>query len=264
MGRKLYLVILRLLCSLLILSAVAFPARLVSLAPSITETVFLVGGEKQLVGVTRYCDYPRAAKRLPQVGGYNDVNEERLLSLKPDKVLLLKTHAPLIAFCRQHHLPYETFDSESIAGIRDMVARIGHIVGHEKRASSWLLSHPPLVNKAAGPTRSVLVILEQVVRNEHIEAAYVLGKESFYTPLLMAAGLDLAYKGKQRYPMIGREGLGGMSPDKVIILEAGKPAWYKGVWPATTKIIYLPEEVMKRPGPRYDQILAAFRRVALQ
>lgn len=235
-----------------------------SLAPSITETVFLLGGQSQLVGVTRYCDYPEAAKKLPSVGGYNDANEERLLSLKPDMVLLLKTHAPLIAFCRKHHLKVETFDVESIEGIQDMVKRLGNILGEEKIAAEWLKQHPfPLLSSSA-PSQSALVILEQVVRNGRIEAAYVLGQEAFYAPLLKAAGFSSVFKGTQRYPMMGREGLSGVSPDRVIVLESGRSSWYKGLWPHKTKLIFIPQEVIKRPGPRYEQILAAFRSAAVR
>jgi iron complex transport system substrate-binding protein len=258
------LVLLKRLLVLVLFASLAFPARLVSLAPSITETVFLVGGERQLVGVTRYCDYPEAAKKLPRVGGYNDVNEERLLTLKPDIVLLLKTHLPLIAFCRKHHLKYEAFDSESIEGIRHMVKRVGAIAGQEKKALAWLSKHPRHSWKLEAKKQSVLVILEQVHRNGRIEAAYVLGQESFYHSVLSAAGLYSLFKGVQRYPLIGREGLSGFSPDKVIVLERGAPAAYKGVFSRRTKIYFLPQEVMKRPGPRYDQILAAFTRVALE
>jgi ABC-type Fe3+-hydroxamate transport system substrate-binding protein len=113
-------------------------------------------------------------------------------------------------------------------------------------------------------TQSVLVILEQVVRNGKIEAAYVLGQESFYRTMLASAGLSSVFKGAERYPMIGREGLSEYSPTKVIILEAGQLRWYDGVWPKATKIEFISDVVMKRPGPRYDQILSAFRRIAVK
>ena len=198
------------------------------------------------------------------MGGYNDVNEERLLLLKPDLVLLLKTHQPLIAFCQQHRLKVATFDAESIEGIRDMVKRVGKITGKEHQASIWLKAHPFPLRPVKVPAQSVLVVLEQVVRNGRIEAAYVLGRESFYEPMLKAAGLVSVFNGSQRYPMIGREGLGEFAPDKVIILEAGQSQWYKGVWPTSTKMVFLPKTFMKRPGPRYDQILDAFRHIAVE
>jgi len=59
----------------------AQPARIVSLAPSITEVLFKLGLGDRVVGVTRYCDYPPEAAQKQVVGGYFDVNYEMLLSL---------------------------------------------------------------------------------------------------------------------------------------------------------------------------------------
>ena len=55
------------------------PARIVSLAPSITETVFALGDGDRLVGVTDYCDYPPEATRKPRVGGISTPNFEAIL-----------------------------------------------------------------------------------------------------------------------------------------------------------------------------------------
>ena len=63
------------------------PARIVSLAPSITETVFALGEGDRLVGVTDYCDYPPEATRKPRVGGISTPSFEAILALRPDLVL---------------------------------------------------------------------------------------------------------------------------------------------------------------------------------
>ena len=49
------------------------PQRIVSLAPVVTETLFLVGAGARVVGVTRFCDRPAKASELPKVGGYVDI-----------------------------------------------------------------------------------------------------------------------------------------------------------------------------------------------
>ena len=63
------------------------PARIVSLAPSITETVFALGEGDRLVGVTDYCDYPPEATRKPHVGGISTPNFEAILAVRPDLVI---------------------------------------------------------------------------------------------------------------------------------------------------------------------------------
>src|SRR2546428_3781764 len=65
------------------------PARVVSLAPSITEIVYALGGGDRLVGVCAQCDYPAAAARLPRVGGYLVPSVEAVVAARPDVVLVV-------------------------------------------------------------------------------------------------------------------------------------------------------------------------------
>ncbi len=62
--------------------------RIVSLSPSLTETFFLAGLGDRLVGVSGYCVRPPEARRLPIVGSYGSLREERLHSLEPDLILM--------------------------------------------------------------------------------------------------------------------------------------------------------------------------------
>ena len=63
------------------------PQRIVSLLPSLTETVCFLGACQRLVGVDRYSNWPDSVKRLPSVGGGLDPSVERIVSLRPDLVL---------------------------------------------------------------------------------------------------------------------------------------------------------------------------------
>lgn len=63
------------------------PQRLISLAPSITETIYALGLGGRLVGNTDYCDYPPEAKQKPRVGSVLNPNLERIVALKPDLVI---------------------------------------------------------------------------------------------------------------------------------------------------------------------------------
>ena len=63
------------------------PKRIVSLLPSLTETVCALGRCQDLVGVDRYSNYPQAVRKLPQLGGGLDPQIEAIFALKPDLVL---------------------------------------------------------------------------------------------------------------------------------------------------------------------------------
>ncbi|MEZ7834055.1 MAG: helical backbone metal receptor, partial [Burkholderiaceae bacterium] len=67
------------------------PLRIVSLLPSLTETVCELGRCDRLVGVDRYSNYPDSVQKLVQVGGGLDPNIEAIVALKPDVVLMAKS-----------------------------------------------------------------------------------------------------------------------------------------------------------------------------
>jgi iron complex transport system substrate-binding protein len=61
--------------------------RIVSMAPNITEMLFAIGLDEEIVGVTSFCDYPDAAREKHKIGGYYDPNMEAILSLAPDLIV---------------------------------------------------------------------------------------------------------------------------------------------------------------------------------
>jgi iron complex transport system substrate-binding protein len=63
------------------------PQRVVSLAPSVTETVFALGFGNRLVAVTTHCDYPAGAQKLPKIGGFMSPSLEMIVAVRPDLVL---------------------------------------------------------------------------------------------------------------------------------------------------------------------------------
>jgi len=66
----------------------AQPARrIISLAPHLTELLFAVGAGDKLVGAVAHSDYPEAAKKIPSVGGYNSIDLETIVAMKPDLVV---------------------------------------------------------------------------------------------------------------------------------------------------------------------------------
>lgn len=75
-------------CSIAFSDAEEVPDRIVSLAPSVTETLYALGLEDNIVGVTTFCDYPHQAKEKPKIGGMSNPSLEKVVSLKPDIVVM--------------------------------------------------------------------------------------------------------------------------------------------------------------------------------
>lgn len=263
----------RLFLTGLVLGCLAFPLRIISSAPSITETLFLLGGQDQVVAVTKYCDFPAEAKTKPKIGGLYDFNGEAILLMKPDLVLTQKNNIELKSFLSRHHIDFHDYDNESIEGIYVMIRDIGKLLGKTKQADHYIRKTQSKWNNVTlmtGKNRShppvkVLVIVEQIVRRETLESAFILGQDHFYSEMLDALGMKNVYSGKKRYPLIGREAIQSLKPDAIIVLEAGKREWYKHFQAGKLqKVFFMTNDVMKRPGPRFIEILNAFAALSLQ
>lgn len=110
------------------------PARIVSLAPSVTEILFAIGAGDRVVGVTSLCDFPKEARSRTKVGD-KSINYEVLLSLKPD--LVAGESSMLGASLRRLEelkIPVVTIDSQNLAGFFRGLAILGKAVYAEKQS----------------------------------------------------------------------------------------------------------------------------------
>ena len=113
-------------------------ARIVSLAPDLTELVYDAGAGRALVGTVSYSHYPPAARKLPRVGDAFSVDLERLLALRPDLVLAWAGGTPqfLIERLRALKLPVLVIGTRRLVDIAHNLELIGHATGHERQAQA--------------------------------------------------------------------------------------------------------------------------------
>jgi len=144
------------------------PQRIVSLSPSITEVIYLIGAQDKLVGVTDFCDYPPEVQNKTRLGGLQNINFEALLSVHPDVVLISsivtkkdvdkieKMGIPVIAIKEEKRLE----------GMCDVIRTVGQISNHRHKADSlandWQqrISRLKADNQKTGaPTKSVYYVV---------------------------------------------------------------------------------------------------------
>lgn len=131
------------------------PKRIVSLVPSLTELLYVVGAQDQLVGVTTYCVYPPEALKKPKVGSIN-VDYEALAALKPDVI------ATSIAVAHKsagelEARGYKVFsvDPHTVAEIATGLRLLGRVTGHEieaEKAAADFESRVKAATRLPGPT----------------------------------------------------------------------------------------------------------------
>lgn len=113
------------------------PARVVSLVPSLTETLFALGCERRLVGVTQFCVYPPDAQRLPRVGGTKTASAQAVLSLQPDLVLASaeENKRELAEALEAAGVPVFATHPRSLPAIESMIRRLGTLFGAPARGA---------------------------------------------------------------------------------------------------------------------------------
>jgi len=127
------------------------PKRIVSTVPSLTELLYAVGAQDQLVGVTTYCTYPPEALKKPKVGSIN-LDYESLAALKPDLIATSVAVAHKSAG-ELEALGYKVFsvDPHTVAEIATGLRLLGRVSGHEAEAEKVAAEFESRVKAATRP-----------------------------------------------------------------------------------------------------------------
>ncbi len=109
--------------------------RIVALAPHLTENLFAVGAGAQLVGAVEFSDYPEAAKAVPRVGGYSQINLEALIALQPDLIVAWHSgnNARLKELLKPLGIPVYYSEPRSFELIATTLERLGILSGHAEQ-----------------------------------------------------------------------------------------------------------------------------------
>lgn len=115
------------------------PQRIISLSPSTTEILFALGLGNNIVGVTLFCDHPAMAKKIPKVGGMSNPSLERVVSLKPDIVVMTTDGNPKEFEERLRSLNIKTyvFKARRLAEFPQAVREMGAIIGVKENADAF-------------------------------------------------------------------------------------------------------------------------------
>ncbi len=114
------------------------PARIVCLTEETVETLYLLGEERRIVGVSGYAVRPaRVRKEKPRVSAFISADFEKLLALAPDLVLTFSDlQADIAAELIRRNVAVHAFNQRDIAGIFDMIRTVGALVGATERAAA--------------------------------------------------------------------------------------------------------------------------------
>jgi len=235
--------------------------RVVSISPSTTETIYVLGAPSRLVGRSRYCDWPEEVKKLPQVGGYVDPSYEAILALRPDLVVGARgpSGSALTERIEQRGVPTFFPPTETFAEIDEMILGLGKRVDRADAARAYVDAlHARLAEieraVAGKPRRRVLLVFG-------LEPVSVAGPASFADEMIRRAGGKNVVEQGGGYPTLNVEEVLRLDPDVVInaaVAETmgkhrlGKetPGWSRVRAVRDDRVVPIAEESVLRPGPR--------------
>jgi iron complex transport system substrate-binding protein len=250
-------------------ASVQTPRRIISLIPAATEMLFAMGAGPQVVAVSSFDAYPPEVKTLPTVGALLDPNLERILSLKPDLVLVYGSQADLKQQLARAGIAVFDYRHAGLADVPATIRALGTRTGHESTAQEV----------ATGIERGLDGIRRQVEGRRRPRTLLVFGRErlalrgiyasggiGFLNDMLTVAGGENVFADvKQQAVEASTEVVLGRRPELILEVRAGNSALAPGdraaelaVWrtlsavPAVRdgRIEFLLDDRIVIPGPR--------------
>ena len=249
------------------------PRRIVSLAPNITEILFSLGLDEEIVGVSIHCNFPEKAKSKPRVGSYISLDFEKITSLNPDLIIATGAGNTRDMVERLGKLGFPTYViyPKNFDDILKSIIHIGQVVNREKEAKQ-------ITEGMKKRSQRVIELTKGLPRPKVFiqisDAPMVtVGKGSFADDLIrLAGGENIAGKEKEVYPRFGMEEILKRSPEVIVISSMNPKGDYQKIlqewnrWktiPAVKngRIHLIDSDLLDRPSPRIIDGLEELARV---
>lgn len=236
------------------------PQRIVSVAPSVTEMLFALGLGDRVVGVTRWCTYPAAARALPKVGDMT-LSEEKIAALRPDLIVGdVFLEGPFLQRLDKLGWPVVAVGPQRVADVPralELLARACGVPEAGRREATRYRDRLAQLTREgkrnvrpSGERARVFVLLDP-------QQLYTAGPGTFLDELIrLAGGRNVAGEAKTPWPLLSEEAL-LLSDPEVIVLACPPPApvlqkpQWQGITALRTGQVYpVDPDIVSRPGPR--------------
>jgi iron complex transport system substrate-binding protein len=249
------------------------PKRIVSLAPNITEILFSLGLDEEIVGISIHCNFPEKAKSKVRVGSYISLDFEKITFLKPDLVIATGAGNTREMVDRLEKLGFPTYVifPKNFNDVLKSIDHLGQVAGREKEAMG-------IIQGMKQRSQRMIELTQGLSRPKVFlqigEAPIVtVGKGSFADDLIyLAGGENIAGKEKQMYPRLGMEEILERSPEVILVssmnpkgdYQRGLQEWSR--WkmiPAVKngRVHLIDSDLIDRPSPRIIDGLEEIARI---
>ncbi|HQV12925.1 MAG TPA: cobalamin-binding protein, partial [Nitrospira sp.] len=248
------------------------PTRVVSLAPSITEMLFALGLDEQVVGVTDFCNFPAAATAKPKVG-YSNPNLESLLALRPELIVAPREfhRANVLAKLEELKIPVLLLEATSLEQVFAHIHTLGRIF--DRSTAAHALTAEMRQQMAEISRRTEGLPRTRVLYVINSQPLITVGPGSYIHQMIgLAGGTNIASEAATAYPRLTMETVLKEDPE-ILIFPRGSvetvPRSEQETWRRWTTLTAVQQnrlrevsaDALNRPGPRVMQGLEALARV---
>jgi iron complex transport system substrate-binding protein len=243
------------------------PQRVVSLAPSLTETVYALGDETHLVGDTAYCDYPPDAQKKTKVGGVIDPNLEQIAALHPDLVLMTKgaNRLDTVRALETLGIPSYATDPHTVEEIISSTQKLSDILNVPvagKTLADDLHKHLGDLQSAlngATPRRVLFIVW--------MDPLISVSQKTFIADAIRQAGAISIVESSQEWPQISLEEVAHLQPEYLVFANshtgegkhdfaalAARPGW-RNLDAVRNNRYAVVSDAINRPSPRIVSVI---------
>jgi iron complex transport system substrate-binding protein len=203
------------------------PQRIISLIPATTEMLFAMGAGNRLVGVGNYDRFPPEVSRLPKVGGLLDPDVERVISLKPDLVIVYATQADLKRQLERAQIPMFDYAHRGLPDILETMRALGERIGMKAGADAAAANVQQQLDATRARVASLprpktlLVFGREQGTIRRVNASGGLG--FLHDVLELAGGSDVLGDLRQQSVDLSTEMIITRAPEAIIELHYGDP-----------------------------------------
>lgn len=240
------------------------PKKIVSLSPAMTEILYFIGAGDKIVGVTRYCNYPKEAEKKDKIGGIIDVDIEKILRIKPDIVFATRGN-PLEVIEKLKSLGIRVFavdTGDKLEDILNAMKKISVVIGNFDTAKGKILELEKRVEKIKMKTYRIK-IKRKIFLKLGSNGLWTCGKKTYINDLILKAGGENIADFREGWFEINIETLISKNPDIIIVLSRNEKDFLEiknflcslpgitVVQAVKNNLIFsLNLDIVERPGPR--------------
>ncbi len=245
--------------------------RIVSLAPSVTETLFALGAGPDVVGVSQYCDYPPQVRDLPRVGSFLTPNLEAIIALRPTLVVGLELSSDVRQIRALNSMGYPVLlvSDDSLQQIETSIETVGARINRQREAHQLVAQIQTQIAAVqqrlanAKPERALMLVGHQPI--------VAVGAGTYLDELMRIARADnIAADVGEQWPHLSMEYIIAKRPEVVLDGSMGTDAsassefWEK--YPAIPavrdhRVFGYAQDPILHAGPRVGQSLEIIARM---